>query len=91
MKHADDDDARYGSLKWKFHPYQAKPTLAALREIPRDSEGNQIFLNALLGMPSLPESYIRLTLNEAPHRPSIYEDLVRLAAQHDPAHVKQQL
>ena len=91
MKHADDDDVRGGSLKWKFQPYQAKPTLTDLHAIPRDSEGNRKFLNALLEMPSLPESYIKFAFSEAPHRPSIYEDLIRLATQHDPAHVKQQL
>ncbi len=71
--------------RFKFKPYQAKPSIADLEKL-----GDQELLDALQEIPNL-IPFIKFMMREAPHRPSIYEDLVRLAAQHDPAHVKQQL
>lgn len=65
-----------------------RPTVANLQKIPRDKTGNQEFLNRLQQMPSLPTSYLRLIWSEAPHRPEIYEELMRLLMRFDPSHQK---
>jgi hypothetical protein len=72
--------------RWKFKPYIAKPTITSLRKIPRDEAGNKAFLNKLQEMPALPTSYLKLALNEAAHRASVYDELVQLILRNDPSH-----
>jgi len=85
---ADDTTKGLPAYKWKFKPCADKPTIANLQKIPRDKSGNEQFLGNLRAMPSLSVSYLRLIWTEAPHRPDIYDDLVRLLMQYDPSHQK---
>jgi hypothetical protein len=67
----------------RFVRCRAKPAVAALKRL-----GDQELLDALLDIPVLPPYYLKFILNEAPHRPAIYDSLMHLVIQHDVLHQK---
>ena len=71
----------WANNRWKFKPYQAKPTTADLKKL-----NDQELLDRLESIPSL-SSYVKFIMAEAGRRPKIYEQLARLAIQHSTEHL----